>query len=85
MPHPSLRREDVEEWEDETMGELDFTGRRVLIDNGQVGNIWTWEADNLYAMTVGGDWLWLRQDFRGTHVLNLADSRAHDAMMLESV
>lgn len=53
-------------------------GRRQLIDNGQRANVWTWEADNLYAMTVAGDWLWLRQDFRGTHAVNLTNSAVRD-------
>jgi outer membrane protein assembly factor BamB len=53
-------------------------GRRQLIDNGAIANVWTWEADNLYAMTVAGDWLWLRQDFRGTHAVNLTNSAVRD-------
>jgi len=49
-------------------------GRRVPIDNGRLANPWPWETDNLYAMSVGGTFLWLRQNFRGTQVINLADS-----------
>lgn len=53
-------------------------GRRQLIDNGAIANVWTWEADNLYAMTGAGDHLWLRQDFRGTHMVNLTNSAVRD-------
>jgi hypothetical protein len=49
------------------------TGRRIVIDNGQTATEWfTWETDNLYAMTVSGDWLYLRQRFRGTVAINLS-------------
>ena len=54
------------------------TGRRQLIDNGAIATVRTWEADNLYAMTVAGDGLWLRQDFRGTHMVNLTNSTLRD-------
>ena len=49
-------------------------GHRVPIDNGHLANPWPWETDNLYGMSVGGTYLWLRQNFRGTQVINLADS-----------
>lgn len=50
------------------------TGRRVPIDNGHLANIWPWETDNLYAMVVAGNQLWLRQNFRGTMVVDLTTS-----------
>lgn len=50
------------------------TGYRVIIDNGQLANIWQIETDNLYGLSVGGDYLWMRQNFRGTHALNLRTS-----------
>lgn len=50
------------------------TGRRIPIDNGQLANIWPWETDNMYAMSVAGNYLWLRQNFRGTQVVNLTNS-----------
>lgn len=53
------------------------TGRRIPIDNGRLTNLWPWESDNLFAMTVGGSYLWLRQNFRGTQVINLATSTAY--------
>lgn len=48
------------------------TGRRVPIDHGRLAAIWPWETDNLYGMTVAGTQLWLRQNFRGTLVVDLA-------------
>lgn len=54
---------------------IDLTsGRRVLIDNGKLAGLWPWEVDNLYGMSVGGNYLWLRQNFRGTQNINLATS-----------
>lgn len=50
------------------------TGRRAPIDNGHLANIWPWETDNLYGLCVAGTQLWLRQNFRGTMVLDLATS-----------
>ncbi|AXA36937.1 MAG: hypothetical protein D6691_11075 [Candidatus Hydrogenedentota bacterium] len=49
-------------------------GRRQQINNGQLAGMWMWETDNLYALTVAGPWLWLRQNFRGTQVVNLLTS-----------
>jgi hypothetical protein len=48
-------------------------GNRIFIDNGQLANVLQ-ETDNLYAMTSGGKYLWLRQDFRGTQVIDLTNS-----------
>lgn len=50
------------------------TGRRLPIDNGHLANIWPWETDNLYGMAVAGTQLWLRQNFRGTMMVDLATS-----------
>ena len=50
------------------------TGKRVLIDNGRMG-VGTTESDNLYGMTVGGDILYLRQNFRGTQWINIKTSQ----------
>lgn len=50
------------------------TGRRIPIDNGHLANPWPWETDNLYGTSIGGTYLWLRQNFRGTQMINLADS-----------
>jgi outer membrane protein assembly factor BamB len=49
-------------------------GNRIPIDNGQYCGIWMWETDNLYAMSVAGNYLWLRQNFRGTQVIDLSNS-----------
>ncbi len=51
------------------------TGYRSPIDNGRFSNPWPgMETDNLWALSVGGDYVWLRQSFRGTQVLGLKDS-----------
>lgn len=50
-------------------------GNRVLIDNGQLSGMWPLETDNLYNFSVGGNYLWLRQNFRGTLVINLSTSQ----------
>ena len=49
------------------------TGDRVLIDNGRYADQTT-ETDNLYAMSTGGRYLYLRQNFRGTSAINLETS-----------
>ncbi len=51
------------------------TGHRVPIDNGHLAAIWPWETDNLYGLAVAGTQLWLRQNFRGTMMVDLATSR----------
>jgi len=54
------------------------TGRRIIIDNGRHDDEWyTWESDNLYAMSVAGNYLFLHQDYRGTVCISLAESRGH--------
>jgi outer membrane protein assembly factor BamB len=50
------------------------TGRREPIDNGHLAGIWPWETDNLYGLCVAGTQLWMRQNFRGTMVVDLATS-----------
>jgi hypothetical protein len=47
------------------------TGRRMLIRSSQPCMIWMWETDNCYGMSVGGDYLYLRQEGRGTQCINL--------------
>jgi hypothetical protein len=50
-------------------------GRRIRIDNGKFSGMWPGpETDNLYQMSVGGDYLWLRQRFRGTQTIRLSTS-----------
>jgi len=50
-------------------------GHRVRIDNGRFSNMWPGpETDNLYQLSVGGDYLWLRQRFRGTQYIRLSNS-----------
>lgn len=50
------------------------TGDRLLIDNGRYADQTT-ETDNLYAMSTGGRYLYLRQNFRGTSVIDLNTSQ----------
>jgi hypothetical protein len=52
------------------------TGDRILIDNGRFADQTT-ESDNLYGMSTGGRYLYLRQSFRGTSVVNLETSEHH--------
>ncbi len=49
-------------------------GRRVPIDNGHPSGMWPIETDNLYALSVGGNQVFLRQAFRGTQAIRLTDS-----------
>jgi len=52
------------------------TGLRSPIDNGHLSGT-TGESDNLFAMSSGGPFLYLRQRFRGTKVIDLERSTAH--------
>lgn len=52
------------------------TGHRIPINNGHLANSWPWETDNLYHMTIAGNYLWLHQSFRGTQNIQLATSTA---------
>jgi hypothetical protein len=52
------------------------TGLRLPIDNGHLSGT-TGESDNLFALSIGGPYLYLRQRFRGTKVIDLQYSTAH--------
>jgi hypothetical protein len=52
------------------------TGLRVPIDNGHLSGT-TGETDNLFALSTGGSFLYLRQRFRGTKVIDLQQSTSH--------
>ncbi len=52
------------------------TGLRVPIDHGHLSGT-TGETDNLFALSVGGPYLYLRQRFRGTKVIDLQHSTSH--------
>jgi hypothetical protein len=52
------------------------TGFRMAIDNGHLSGT-TGESDNLFALSVGGPYLYLRQRFRGTKVVDLQHSTSH--------
>jgi hypothetical protein len=51
------------------------TGNRIPIDNGQTAGIWFLETDNTYGLSVGGEYLWLRQRFRGVQCIHLNTSQ----------
>ncbi|MBK7807320.1 MAG: PQQ-like beta-propeller repeat protein [Saprospiraceae bacterium] len=51
------------------------TGNRIPIDNGQTAGMWLLETDNTYGLSVGGEYLWLRQRFRGVQCINLNTSQ----------
>jgi hypothetical protein len=52
------------------------TGLRLPIDNGRLSGT-TGEADNLFALSCGGHYLYLRQSFRGTRLIDLSMSTSH--------
>lgn len=53
-------------------------GRRIPLDRGRLSGMWPGpETDNLYALSVAGDHLWMRQAFRGTQNIRLTDARHH--------
>lgn len=58
------------------------TGRRIPLDDGPLANPWPWEIDNLYALSTAGSQLWMRQNFRGTLVLDL-DTRTSRGVSAE--
>lgn len=45
-------------------------GNRQIIGNG-LSNFQFLETDNLYGLSIGGNYLWMRQNFRGTAIVNL--------------
>lgn len=52
------------------------TGLRVPIDNHHLSGT-TGETDNLFALSSGGSFLYLRQRFRGTKMIDLQRSTSH--------
>ncbi len=53
-----------------------LTGDRIPIDNGRMTNQGA-ETDNAFAFSIGGDILFMRQRFRGTHAMDLKSSTHH--------
>jgi outer membrane protein assembly factor BamB len=49
-------------------------GYRVGIGNGSLSNPWPWETDNLYGLSIAGNLLWCRQNFRGTKQFDVVNS-----------
>jgi hypothetical protein len=58
------------------------TGDRIPIDNGHFTGQGA-ETDNAFAFSIGGDTLFMRQRFRGTHAMDLKRSR-HFFVQVES-
>jgi hypothetical protein len=52
------------------------TGLRLPIDNGRLSGT-TGESDNLFALSSGGSFLYLRQRFRGTKMIDLKRGTSH--------
>ncbi|MBL7793308.1 MAG: PQQ-binding-like beta-propeller repeat protein [Saprospiraceae bacterium] len=51
-------------------------GNRIRIDNGVFSGMFPGpETDNLYIFSSGGEYLWYRQNFRGTQVIHLPSSQ----------
>ena len=51
-------------------------GRRIPIDQGRLSGT-TGETDNLFALSSGGPYLYMRQRFRGTKMIDLEHSTSH--------
>jgi hypothetical protein len=49
------------------------TGRRIVIDNGKLSGT-SGETDNLFGLTVGGNIIYMRQNFRGTKCIDYSNS-----------
>jgi outer membrane protein assembly factor BamB len=54
------------------------TGDCVIVNNGRVadGAWYAWETDNLYGLSFGGNYMYLRQHFRGTQAINYTNTNA---------
>lgn len=52
------------------------TGRRIVIDNNRLSNV-RMETDNMYALSLAGNRLFLRQRFRGTQMIDLTNSNGY--------
>lgn len=48
-------------------------GTRIVIDNGRLAGV-RMETDNMYGLSIGGNYMFMRQRFRGTQGINMADS-----------
>lgn len=48
-------------------------GNRQIIGSG-LSNFQFLETDNLYGLSMGGNYLWMRQNFRGTAIVNLGNT-----------
>ncbi len=58
-------------------------GRRMRINHGTYAGMWMLESDNLYAMSISGNQIWMRQNFRGTQMINLSNAN-HTYVQVEA-
>lgn len=47
-------------------------GRRMRLNLGKFSGMWMLESDNLYALSISGNQIWMRQNFRGTQMIDLS-------------
>ncbi|MCS7053794.1 MAG: hypothetical protein NZM09_08670, partial [Ignavibacterium sp.] len=48
-------------------------GKRMRINYGSYAGMWMLESDNLYALSISGSQVWMRQNFRGTQMIDLSN------------
>ncbi|MEJ5262805.1 MAG: PQQ-binding-like beta-propeller repeat protein [Ignavibacterium sp.] len=58
-------------------------GKRERINLGTFANMWMLESDNLYALSIFGNQIWMRQNFRGTQMINLSNAN-HTYVQVEA-
>lgn len=49
-------------------------GKRQRFSLGSFAGMWMLETDNLYALSILGNQVWMRQNFRGTQMINLTNA-----------
>ncbi len=60
-----------------------LNGRRVRFQLGSYAGMWMLETDNLYALSISGNQVWMRQNFRGTQMINLENAN-HTYVQVEA-
>lgn len=58
-------------------------GRRERVNLGTYAGMWMLESDNLYALSISGSQIWMRQNFRGTQMINLSNAN-HTYVQVEA-
>jgi len=51
-----------------------INGKRERINLGKFAGMWMLESDNLYALSISGNQIWMRQNFRGTQMIDLTNA-----------